>query len=74
MMPPFDTALLKHQPDHLRPLTRPEKDAARHAAPSRMWFGQFIAQVFAGAPRSGGVDAHGTSVARPASVYETVRV
>ena len=36
MMPPFDTALLKHQPDHLRPRTRAERDAARHAAPSRM--------------------------------------
>lgn len=74
MMPPFDTALLKHQPDHLRPRKRAEKDAARLAAPSRMSFGQFIAQVFACAPRSGQVDLLGKSVARPASGYETVRV
>lgn len=53
MMSPFDTALLKHQPDHLRLLTEPERNAARVAGPIRLSFRQFLARVFAFAPRYG---------------------
>ena len=74
MMPPFDTALLKHQPDHLRPRTRAEKDAEGQVAPSRLSFREFITQVFAMAPRNGKVNALGNPMARPATGYTTARV
>ena len=64
MMAPFDTALLKHQPDHLRLATEAERAAAGMAAPKRSGFLAFLAQVFAHMPR------HGRAVA-PTSLADT---
>jgi hypothetical protein len=51
MMSPFDTALLKHQPDHLRPLTEAERNAALVAGLIRPSFRGFLARMFAFATR-----------------------
>lgn len=53
MMAPFHTDLLKHQPDHLRPLTQAERDAEKMMVATRPTFREFLTQVFASAPRHG---------------------
>ena len=52
MMMPIDTALLKHQPDHRRPLTEADRIAERLATTTRPTFRVYVTQVFALVPRS----------------------
>ncbi len=51
MNAPFDTALLKHLPDHLSPLTEADRDAEKLSRPYRPTFHEFAAQVFSAVPR-----------------------
>jgi hypothetical protein len=51
MNAPFDTALLKHLPDHLSPLTEAERAAEKLSRANRQTFRKFVAQVFAFSPR-----------------------
>ena len=53
MMTPIDTALLKHQPDYLQPLSEVDRAADQIVSNNRPTFSELVSQVFAFAPRKG---------------------
>lgn len=53
MNAPYDTALLKHMPDHLTPLTEAERAVENLAQANRQTFREFVAQIFSISLRHG---------------------
>jgi hypothetical protein len=72
MLTPMDTAILKHQPDHLMPLTQAERDAGK-LPPKRPTFREFVARVFNIPPRHpvASVPAHSAKTAACARSVKT---
>ena len=62
MMTPNDTALLKHQPDHLQPLSEADRAANKIVSNARPTFRELVSQALAFIPRNGQVTEADCSV------------
>ena len=62
MMSPNDTALLKHQPDHLLPLSEVDRAANKIVSNARPTFRELMSQALAFIPQNGQVSEADCSV------------
>ena len=62
MMSPHDTALLKHQPDHLQPLSEADRAANKIVSNARATFRELVSQALAFIPRNDQASDAGCSV------------